>query len=305
MQASLQSIKNYTVHLLALSRSAEVSAGDNYTSTWQNDGQVKFVRLKNGDSLRYLEIGSGRPLLLLHTLRTQLDYFQGLVPLLKNRFHIYAVDLPGHGYSSLRPDVAYDELFFRQSIIGFIKALDLKNVVLAGESAGAVLALTVAAEAPDRIAQVYALNPYDYGEKFGGGIRRGKYGYIISLFRLFKSHTLEIRSILKLVLAGGFVDAEKLPAALLSEFNRAGKRPGYRQMEYRLFQQWRSWLNAVHLYERVSVPVTLVYGESDWSKPEERADRKNRLARAKFLTLPGVGHFSALEDPQRIAEILQ
>jgi pimeloyl-ACP methyl ester carboxylesterase len=284
---------------------AEVSAGDNYTSTWQNDGQVKLAQLKNGVSLRYLEIGSGRPLLLLHTLRTQLDYFQGLAPLLKNRFHIYAVDLPGHGYSSLIQDAAYDEPFFRQSIVSFIKELDLQNVVLAGESIGAVVALTVAAEVPDRIAHVYALNPYDYGEKFGGGIRRSKYGYIIGLFQIFKSHTLEIRSLLKLVLVGAFVRAEKLPASLLSEFNRAGKRPGYRHMEYRLFKHWRSWLNAVHRYEQVSVPVTLVYGESDWSKPEERADRKNRLARAKFLTLPGVGHFSALEDPQRIAGILQ
>jgi pimeloyl-ACP methyl ester carboxylesterase len=166
---------------------AEVSAGDNYTSTWHNDGQVKFVQLKNGVSLRYLEIGSGRPLLLLHTLRTQLDYFQGLAPLLKNRFHIYAVDLPGHGYSSLMQDAAYDEPFFRQSIVSFIKELDLQNVVLAGESIGAVVALTVAAEVPDRIAQVYALNPYDYGEKFGGGIRRSKYGYIIGLFQVFKS----------------------------------------------------------------------------------------------------------------------
>ena len=35
------------------------STGDDYTSTWQNDGQVKFVQLKNGDTLRYLEIGNG------------------------------------------------------------------------------------------------------------------------------------------------------------------------------------------------------------------------------------------------------
>jgi pimeloyl-ACP methyl ester carboxylesterase len=277
---------------------------DNYTSIWQNDGEIKFVQLKNGISLRYLEIGIGRPLILLHTLRTQLDYFQGLVPLLKNHFHIYAIDLPGHGHSSLVQNAAYDELFFRQSIVDFIKALDLKNVVLAGESIGAVLALTVASEMPDRISHVYAFNPYDYGEKFGGGIRRSKYGYIIGLFSIFKSHTLEIRSILKLLLSGSFVHAEKLPPRLLSEFNRTGERPGYRNMEYLLFKHWRSWLNVVNLYERISVPVTLVYGESDWSRPEEREDRKNRLARAKMLTVPGVGHFSALEDPQQIAQIL-
>ncbi len=102
-------------------RNAEVSAEDNYTSIWQDDGEIKFVQLKNGVLLRYLEIGTGRTLILLHTLRTQLDYFQGLVPLLKKHFHIYTIDLPGHGRSSLAQNAAYDELFFRQSIIAFIE----------------------------------------------------------------------------------------------------------------------------------------------------------------------------------------
>ena len=227
------------------------------------------------------------------------------MPLLKNYFHIYAIDLPGHGRSSLIQGTVYDEPFFRQSIVAFIKELDLKNVVLAGESIGAVLALTVASEMPDRVERVYALNPYDYGEKFGGGIRRSKYGYIISLFQIFKSYTLEIRSILKLILSSGFVHAEKLPSQLLSEFNRTGERPGYRNMEYLLFRDWRSWLNAVNLYERISIPVTLVYGESDWSMPEEREDRKNRLASAMMIIIPGAGHFSALEEPLKIAKILK
>jgi pimeloyl-ACP methyl ester carboxylesterase len=293
-------MKNDNVH----NTQGRESIEDNYTSTWQNDGEVKFIQLKNGISLRYLEIGTGKPLILLHTLRTQLDYFQGLVPLLKNYFHIYAIDLPGHGRSSLVQGAVYDEPFFRQSIGAFIKELDLKNVVLAGESIGAVLALTVTAEMPDRVEHVYALNPYDYGEKFGGGIRRSKYGYIIALFQIFKSYTLEIQSILKLILSGGFVHAEKLPSHLLSEFNRTGERPGYRNMEYLLFRDWRSWLNAVSLYERISVPVTLVYGECDWSLPEEREDRKNRLGSTRIFIIAGAGHFSALEEPQQIANIL-
>ena len=280
------------------------SVGDDYTSSWQNDGEVKFIQLKNGVSLRYLEIGTGRPLILLHTLRTQLDYFQGLVPLLKDYFHIYAIDLPGHGRSSLVQGAVYDEPFFRQSIAAFIKELDLKKVVLAGESIGGVLALTVTAEMPDRVKHVYALNPYDYGEKFGGGIRRSKYGYIIGLFWIFRSYTLEIHSILRLILSGGFAHAEKLPSQLLSEFDRTGERPGYRNMEYLLFRDWRSWMDAVDLYERVSVPVTLVYGECDWSLPEEREDRKNRLGSTRMFMIPNAGHFSALEEPLQIARII-
>jgi hypothetical protein len=45
-----------------------------------------------GHSLRYLRSGRG-PLLLLHTLRTQLDYFHKIVPALSDTFEVYALDL--------------------------------------------------------------------------------------------------------------------------------------------------------------------------------------------------------------------
>ena len=50
---------------------------------------------------RYQKSGSGPPLVLLHTIRTQLEYFRALVPLLAEKFTVYAVDMPGHGFSSV------------------------------------------------------------------------------------------------------------------------------------------------------------------------------------------------------------
>jgi pimeloyl-ACP methyl ester carboxylesterase len=42
-----------------------------------------------------------------------------------------------------------------------------------GESIGAVLALTAAADVPDRIRAVYALNTYDYETRYGDGTSDG------------------------------------------------------------------------------------------------------------------------------------
>src|SRR5262247_3989972 len=94
-----------------------------YTNSWQSNGTVKFLPLESG-SLRYLDIGQGQPLLLIHTLRTQLDYFQQLIPLLPGRYRILAIDLPGHGYSSIPTQARFDEPFFRTSVIEFIEKLD-------------------------------------------------------------------------------------------------------------------------------------------------------------------------------------
>ncbi len=98
-----------------------------YTKTWAPGARLNHVVLKDGQKLRYLQAGSGPPLLLMHTLRTQLDYFQRLIPLLTGSFTVYAVDLPGLGWSEAPAGLATDELSVRRSMIEFVDRLDLRG----------------------------------------------------------------------------------------------------------------------------------------------------------------------------------
>jgi hypothetical protein len=85
--------------------------------------------------LRYLKTGSGRAaLILLHTVRTQLDYFQFVIPNLVDAFTVYAIDLPGMGWSDIDPGASYTEPALRRAVVDFVKALNLTDVILAGES---------------------------------------------------------------------------------------------------------------------------------------------------------------------------
>jgi pimeloyl-ACP methyl ester carboxylesterase len=61
---------------------------------------------------------------------------------------------------------------------------------------------------------------------------------------------------------------------------------------------------ARRLYGRVSVPVTLVYGDHDWSQVPEREANLAVLPGARPITLDDTGHFAALEQPARVTEIL-
>jgi pimeloyl-ACP methyl ester carboxylesterase len=108
-------------------------------------------------------------LVLLHTLRTQLDLFEKLVPELSNRFTVYALDYPGHGYSDI-PPARYDADFFAHTVEGFLEALDLRDITLAGISIGASISLILAARRNPCIARAVAINPYDYAK--GRGIAR-------------------------------------------------------------------------------------------------------------------------------------
>jgi pimeloyl-ACP methyl ester carboxylesterase len=64
-------------------------------------GHVTDLKIDGNRSIRYLKAGNGDPLILLHTIRTQLDYFENVIPQLAKHHTVYAIDLPGHGYSSI------------------------------------------------------------------------------------------------------------------------------------------------------------------------------------------------------------
>jgi len=289
------------VFSLFLTGCSTISHGE-YTQNWTQSAP-ELLTLDGGVTVRYVRTGNGPPIVLLHTIRTQLDYFEKLVPLLSSQYEVIVLDLPGHGQSSI-DDIAYTEEFFRRTTKEFITRLDLKEVTLAGESIGGVLALTVSTELPDRVTRVFSLNPYDYGEQFGGGIRRSKNGWMVGLFNIFGSYTLEPRFVTGAVMHGGFYHAQKLPEDLLTEFSNTGKREGYRGAEYTVFRHWKTWIAARQLYPRVSAPVTLIYGSDDWSNPSERIRNQKEIAHANLITIEKSGHFTALESPEKVAEII-
>ena len=269
-----------------------------------------MLKVSDDLSLRFVKLGEGPPLVLLHTLRTQLEYFRDLAPLLAKTYTVYAIDLPGFGYSSIDPSAPLDEPYFRRAVVGFLKALDLRDVTLVGESIGAVLALTAAAEVPERIRTVYSLNTYDYDTRFGDGVRRGNWfaNFIIGGLRLPVfgpiAGALEDRFVLGKILSGGFADPRKLPPDLLTEFSAVSRQPNYRRGARKVFLQWRSWAKARELYASVSTPVTLIYGDKDWSRVPERERTKALLKGARLVTLPSTGHFSSVENPRGVADVI-
>lgn len=269
-----------------------------------------LLKLSDKLSLRYVKLGEGPPLVLLHTIRTQLEYFRDLVPILARKYMVYAVDLPGHGHSPIDPSAPFDEPYLRSGIVGFLRALDLRDVTLVGESIGAALALTTATEVPDRIRAIYALNTYDYETRFGDGIRRGNWfsnliigGLQVPVFGPVGG-ALENRFVLGTIMKGGYADPKKLPPDLLTELDTVARRRHYKRAARKVLQQWRSWPKARERYAAVKAPVTLIYGEQDWSRVPERERTKSALKNARLFTLPSSGHFSAVENPRGVADVI-
>lgn len=277
-----------------------------YTKSWASAGQIDFVTISSGRRLRYLKIGNGEPLMLMHTLRTQLDYFQRLIPLLTEQYTVYAVDLPGMGWSEIKHGVGYTEPAVRRDMIDFIHQLGLTDITLAGESMGATLALTIAAELEDEVKRVVALNTYDYPQ----GVERANTlaSFLIKMMKVpglgFVVAKMENEVVLSGILGGGFYDAKKLPKHFVAELIKSGGRPGYGNVARAYIRALKSFIAARAFYGRVTAPVSLVYGDHDWSKPEERKEVARLLPNVQLVTLVKSGHFISLEHPDLVAKIL-
>jgi pimeloyl-ACP methyl ester carboxylesterase len=269
-----------------------------------------LLQISDALSLRYEKTGDGPPLVLMHTIRTQLEYFRSLAPVLAKSYTVYAIDLPGHGHSPIDALARFDEPYFRQGVIGFIEQLNLTDVTLVGESIGGALALTVAAAIPQRVKRVFAINPYDYETRYGDGIRRGNWfaNFIIGSLQIpilgaFNA-SLENKMVLGKIMGGGYHDPRKLPSDLLTELDQVAHRPGYKRAARKVLAGWRSWSKAREQYRLISAPVTLIYGDSDWSRPNERERTRALLPNARLVTLMDTGHFSAVENPSELARII-
>ncbi|MDX2543402.1 alpha/beta fold hydrolase [Streptomyces sp. WI04-05B] len=263
-------------------------------------------RRSHEGTLRYLRAGTGAPLVLLHTVRTQAEHFRHLIPLIADHYTVYALDLPGMGYSEIVPGASYDEPAMRAGVERLLTELDLHDVTLVGESMGAVLALTAAADLPERVRRVVAVNAYD----FPGGITLSSL-----IARVVVGGALvpgvgpviagvEPKPVVRRILQGGVVDKTALREDYLDELLLVGSRPGYPTVARAVYQSMPSLIAARSRYPEVKAPVHLVYGEKDWSRPSDREANKKLLPAADVTQVPGVGHFIALERPDLLAGLL-
>jgi len=252
--------------------------------------------------VRYIRTGTGPTLVLLHTLRTQLDIFQKVIPSLAREFTVYAVDYPGHGWSDI-PTTDYTPEYFTRFTTSFLDTLDLRDVLLAGVSIGATIPLLVAAEHNPRVRAVVAINPYDYGQR--GADRAGpvaKALFTAAALPVIGETVMRLRNrmVEGKVLEGGVITPEALPSAFREEVFRVGERPGHYQAFLNLIRHMPLWRRAHDVYGRIQVPGLLIYGDHDWSRPAERDTTLRAIPGARMLTVENGSHFLTLDQPEAV-----
>lgn len=114
----------------------------------------KDIRLANGIKLAYVELGDpkGEPLLLLHGYTDSSRSWSLVAPYLGN-YRLLIPDQRGHGAADA-PECCYNSAQYAFDAKLFMEALGVKRAAVVGHSMGSMIAITMAAEYPERVSSI-------------------------------------------------------------------------------------------------------------------------------------------------------
>ena len=230
----------------------------------------------DGARIWYASWGQGAPVILLHGGLGHSGNFGFQVPaLLSAGYEVIVIDSRGHGRSSLE-DGAFHYQQMSMDVRAVMDLLGIARAALVGWSDGAVVALTLAMHAPQRVAKVlfFACNVDPGGTKeiasFGGAMKN-----------CFQRHEKDYQALSATPAAfGAFV--EGVTMMMQSE-------PNY----------------SAYALGAIAVPVTVaISAQDEFIKLEHARYIARCIPGATFVELVGVSHFAPLQRPQVFNNLL-
>ncbi|MFD3401260.1 alpha/beta fold hydrolase [Kribbella sp. NPDC058693] len=247
-------------------------------------------------------VHSGRPeaapLLLIHGSGASGACWAPMVPALAERHHVVTIDLPGLGHSA--PVTSYDIPAQAARVAAMIDALELGPLTVVGHSSGGYVATSLAEQRPELVKSMVLLStgPRLEALRPQRAIIRALSGPPLGrLIWALRSDKL-IRKGISAVCA---VEVD-IPDELVADL---------RGLPYRDFVDVLR-CNGEYITERgvperlakLDVPLLVVFGAADPRWDPASAKEYAVVPGARIEMLPGIGHVTPLEAPERAARLV-
>jgi len=215
----------------------------------------KFIEVENL-KIAYKDEGSGQVILCLHALGHSSKDFLSLYSLSHNNFRVVTIDFPGHGISD-NPNQIISSKYFAKITDEFIKKLNLKNLIIIGNSIGGATALRITSNNAN-IRKLVLANPAGLDKK----------GWLAPLFLNYMIHFFQNGVYKKKNFQGKFL---KYYNKVLTSDTALDRKKEIVKDAYRiapiLVQGWTSFKQKEEdlrwLIETVNCPVLFTWGAND------------------------------------------
>jgi pimeloyl-ACP methyl ester carboxylesterase len=243
----------------------------------------------NRRTIRYLEAGLGRPIVLLHAFPLTADMWRAQLDAAPKDCRLIAPDLRGFGGSSIdRLEIGIDD--YAADIVKLMDSLLIDRFAVAGLSMGGYIAFGLLRLARQRITGLAFADTRSTADTDAG---REVRAVMLADVRRNGVGILPERMIPKLL---GETSRSERPevVATTRRLIEANRRDGVEAAIYALMRRPDSTGDL----GRIDVPTVVVVGHEDELTPPSDSEALHRAIRGSRLTvIPRAGHLSNLEVP--------
>lgn len=251
--------------------------------------------IANQTSINYEITGSGPPLLLLHGLGSSGRDWEEQVDRFSDDHTVLTIDFRGHGQSA-KPAGPYGIPLFASDVGFLLGEIDLGPVVVVGISLGGMVGFQLAADHPElveRLVAVNALQAFELetaGQKIQVQLRK----MIVRFMGMEKMGE---------VLAGRLFpdeDMEEQRATMIERWAENDKR-AYRD-SFQAILDWEGVTEAMSQFEK---PILIVASDQDYVTVEAKRPFVDAMPSARMVVIENAHHAVPVERPEQFNAVLE
>lgn len=258
--------------------------------------------------IRYIDEGSGAPVVLVHGTPTWSFLFRGLIERLSRSHRVIAPDHLGFGLSDKPRGAGYAPRDHARRLDALIEHLGLRDITFVVHDFGGPIGLSSAIERPDRVARLVVMNTWLWSMAEDRSTVRASrlLGGPVGRF-LYTRLNFSPRVLLKM----GFADRGRLTPAIHRHYLDVFPSPADRTAPWVLARELigsSDWYDA--LWSRRDrlrgKPMLIVWGMKDPAFSPPILERwRAEFPDAEVVTLPEAGHFVTEEAGEEVGEAVE
>ena len=243
--------------------------------------------------LFYRELGSGKPMVILHGLFGFSDNWHTHAKKLSEYYRVILVDLRNHGHSPWSEEFSYQLMV--DDLKELFSKLDLSDVILLGHSMGGKVAMHFAQQYPDFLEKIIVVDM---------GIKEYPlhHQHILKAFDSIDLGSISARSEAEKILSS-FISSNGVVQFLLKNLYWKDKGKLAWRVNFKVLSDSMDEILSTLPYKEVLLPTLFIRGAlSDYILDTDFEEIENYFPDSQFVTIHNAGHWVHAEAPDEFTD---